>query len=232
MMAVRFILGLCLLPCCVAVSRSFWFLVAGPGGAGAAFWAAAGGGLLLWAVVFAFAPSPVKSYVLAHELSHAISGAVMGASVMGMRVSKTGGSVRLSESNSVVALAPYFLPLYTLAALALYALAGIFADTGAYRAAFVALAGFTTGHHLFFTAAALGRRQDDIQRCGRMFSFAFIYFMNLFVISLSVVALSKVSLEDYVSRLAADFAGVWHFMASAAAAAFGAAVARLSGRGA
>ena len=70
-------------------------------------------GFALWLFPFFCLPRPTRSYVLAHELTHALWGWVMGARIKRMRISKSSGSVTLTKSNFLVALAPYFFPLYT-----------------------------------------------------------------------------------------------------------------------
>lgn len=172
------------------------------------FWMAAGAGFLLWLLLFVFLPAPVKSYVLAHELTHALWGGLFGASLLSMRVSRTGGSVKLSESNFLVVLAPYFFPLYAIVAICAYFLASVFFDLDKYRPFLMALIGFTMGYHIFFTVSVLGQKQDDIARYGRFFSYALIYFMNALVISLVIVAVAPVTINQFVARLAFDFMDV------------------------
>jgi hypothetical protein len=73
-----------------------------------------------------FLPHPVKTYVVAHELTHALWGLLCGARVSHLRVSEGGGSVRLSKSNIVITLAPYFFPLYTILVILLRFAVGYF----------------------------------------------------------------------------------------------------------
>lgn len=205
-----------LLPCCVAVSRTLYFLVSalntGVSSAVSAFWLAIGAGLCLWMAVFIFLPAPVRGYVLAHELTHAFWGYIMGASLWGMKISKSGGNVRLSESNFFVVLAPYFFPLYTLLVVGIYFLGSVFFYLERYFPLFLALTGFTLGFHFSFSAAVLGRRQSDIEEYGKTFSYPFIYFMNCLVICLLLVAISPLSLDQFYRRLAEDFAFVGSFI--------------------
>lgn len=216
MKIVRIIIGLLLLPCCAAVSRAIYFMLTAPGHAGQAvettFWLALGAGFVLWGLLFAFLPSPVKSYVLAHELTHALWGSMLGASVLSMRVSKTGGSVKLSESNFIVALAPYFFPLYTMVVICAYFLSSVFFDLRGYYLLFIAVVGFTLGFHIFFTISVLGQKQKDIGCYGRFFSYTLIYLMNVLIIGLVIVAVAPVSLSQFMARLAVDLTFVWGYV--------------------
>ncbi len=201
-----------LLPCAVAVSRSVYFILAGMGnsggGAGATFLIGIGVGLALWLAVFVFLPAPVKSYVLAHELTHALWGHFFGATVLGMKVSKSGGNVKLSESNLLVVLAPYFFPLYSILVICAYLLLSVFFDLQNYHLLFLAAVGFTLGFHYFFTISALAMKQSDIEIYGKIFSYALIYFMNALIMGLLVVAVSPVTLFQFAARLALDFSDV------------------------
>jgi len=212
---VRILAGIFLLPCCVAVSRTFYLLApainSGQPGA-VVFWGAIGSGLVLWALVFVFLPAPTRSYILAHELTHALWGGLMGASLLGMRVSKSGGNVKLTETNVFVVLAPYFFPLYTVLAMTAYFLASVFWDLQKYFPCLLGVMGFTLGFHVFFTVSALGTRQPDIEPYGRLFSFTLIYFMNVFVVCLLLAMVSPVSVGGLFGMLADDFRCVFCLM--------------------
>ena len=114
---MKALLGLILLPFCLAVSRTLYALIQAihPSSVAAvslsAWWLL--GGFIFWVVLFFALPRPFRSYVLAHELTHALWGWVMGARVSRIRVSKNSGSVSLSKTNFLITLAPYFFPLYT-----------------------------------------------------------------------------------------------------------------------
>jgi len=213
---IRVLIGLFLVPCCAAITRAVYFMLAGAGNGadhcGLTFWLGIGGGLLLWILVFVFLPTPVKSYVLAHELTHALWGHFFGATLLGLRVSKTGGNVKLSESNIFVALAPYFFPLYSILVICVYSLLSIFFELQKYHFIFLAAMGFTLGFHVFFTVSVLVTRQSDIDVYGKIFSYTLIYFMNALIIGLLIVAILPVSLVQFVLCLGVEFMNVWRIV--------------------
>ena len=212
MKIVRLLIGLLLLPCCAAVAHAVYFMLATMGTEMASFCLALGLGLFLWILMFVFLPAPVKMYVLAHELTHVLWGSLMGATVLGMRVSGKGGSVKLSESNFVVVLAPYFFPLYTILIVGVWFLASVFVDLQKYFPLFIGAVGFTLGFHVCFTISAMGQRQPDIEQYGRFFSCALICFMNLLVVGWLLVLVLPFSINQFAVRLAADFIYVWRFI--------------------
>jgi hypothetical protein len=233
--AARFLAGALLLPACVAASRSLLVLVreAQPGCAAAVPPAALalGGGLALWLAAFFTLPRPVRSYVLAHELTHALWGALMGARVLRLVVGRQRGSVTLSKSNFLVTLAPYFFPLYTVLVIAAYYALSLFVNMARYDLLWLGAVGLTWGFHLTFTVATLMQRQTDIQECGRLFSYALIYLLNVLGICLWVVVVSPATLEQMVS----SFSGAVRDIAaalSAAARGLAAWTAAAAGRGA
>ena len=135
-----------------------------------------------------------------------------GAAIPVMRVSKTGGNVKLSESNMLVVLAPYFFPLYSILVVCAYSLFSVFFDLQKYNLLFLAAVGFTLGFHFFFTVSVLAMKQTDIENYGKVFSYALIYFMNALVIGLLIVAVSPVSLIQFAIRLTIDFSFVWNWI--------------------
>jgi hypothetical protein len=205
MRALRFLMGLLLLPVCAAATWTAVALVVSVQPESVATvppsaWAWAGG-LLLWLVIYAAMPSPVRTYVLAHELTHALWGTLMGARVISMRVGKEGGSVTLSKHNFFVTLAPYFFPLYTVLAIGAYYVLSVFFDVRPYHLLWLGLVGFTWGFHLTFTIGMLAQHQPDVQEYGRVFSLAVIYLLNVLGMCLWVVMVTPVTLGQAAAAL-------------------------------
>lgn len=165
-----------------------------------------------------------RAYILAHELSHAAAAALCGIKVGGISVGRRAGHVRLASSNAFVDLAPYFVPLYALAAALAYGIALYFADVRPYRAWFTALTGFLLSFHLVNTAAVMtGPLQSDFRKAGGvLFSFSMALLANAFFLALCLKALypAAFSLKGYfadaMGRAGTIADGVWRFLAAAA----------------
>jgi len=218
MKAVRFLVGLLLLPLCVAATQTVGALVrsleASSGRPGPAAWSLIGG-FGLWLFVYFTLPRPARGYVLAHELTHALWGWLMGAQVSRLRVFRESGSVTLSKSNFVILLAPYFFPLYTVLVIVGYGLLSVFVAVEPYAPVWLGMVGFTWGFHLTFTVTTLLQHQSDIQSCGRVFSYALIYLLNVLGIALWIVLVSPAGIEEMLALLrgyaAAGLAAGWTF---------------------
>ncbi len=70
------------------------------------------GGAACWLTVFLLLPKPMLVYVFGHELTHAVWTWLCGGRVKRFKASASGGHVILTKSNFLIALAPYFFPLY------------------------------------------------------------------------------------------------------------------------
>lgn len=218
---LKLLIGVALLPFCVGATRTLWFLLRSiqPPSYTAvplSTWGLAGG-FLLWLLLFFCLPRPVRSYVLAHELTHALWGWLMGARVSKLRVSGKSGSVTLSKSNFIIALAPYFFPFYTVLVIAAYVVLSLFLDLRAYEPLWLGFVGLTWGFHLTFTVTTLMTHQPDIHQNGRIFSYAIIYFLNILGIGFWVVAVASPTLDFFADRLTTDTMIIWRSCAAAAA---------------
>jgi len=204
---LKFVIGVLLVPVCVVLTRTVWQLLvaAHPSALALPPGALAGiGGFLAWIAIFFLLPRPVRSYVLAHELTHALWGMALGARVSRIRVGREAGSVELSKSNFMVALAPYFFPFYTVLTVAACGLAGLFADMDPWRLWWLAGVGLTWGFHFTFTITALTQRQTDVKAHGRLFSYTVIYALNLLGIGIWIVVLAVPDWREAATRLEAN----------------------------
>lgn len=212
---LRFCIGVLLIPCGMALTRTVVASIAASGAlslaGGARPLRMLAGGVAAAVFVFWALPSPVRLYVLSHELTHALWGALLGARVSGLRVSGSGGQVKLSQSNWLIALAPYFFPLYTFIVILAYYILLIFFDLRPYVSVWLGLVGFTLGFHFTFTIYALAQGQQDVYDYGRLFSFGIIYLMNMLGLCLVLLLAAPLTLQDLIRRLAVDQAAVWSF---------------------
>lgn len=119
-------------------------------------------------------------YVTGHELTHALAALFSGVRVRKISVKKSSGYVLLDSTNAFISLAPYVVPLYTLAVAAAYWLAGRFWDAAPLRPWFLAAAGFTLAFHLLHTADILaGPVQSDLRKAGGpVFSLPLLLLLN------------------------------------------------------
>ena len=178
---LRVLVGLAMLPACWAFARA---LVQG-------VMAAAGGsefsvesisllgGMAAFALCWATISHPVRMYVLGHELTHALWGLLFGARPSDVRVSESGGSVKLTKSNMLITLAPYFFPFYTFVVIIAALVTFAFLRPLPFLPLWMFLIGFTWAFHLLFTLETLTQRQPDVKLYGRIFSWAFIFLVNV-----------------------------------------------------
>lgn len=140
---------------------------------------------------------PQRLYVFGHELTHAVAGLLSGARIHGFSVKANGGHVKLSHSNVLIALAPYFIPIYSVILILAYRLASIWAELSPYDDYFLVLMGATLSFHLFFTLDALWQqKQPDLEQAGGvLFSLVMIALAN----SLCLAVLFKMLFPSLIS---------------------------------
>lgn len=174
---LKLFLGLGLLPVCwgttVAVVR-----VARVSLPADRVWVALLAGLAAWLVVYLLLPRPRRAYILGHELTHALWSVLFGGRVRSLQVGADRGRVVVTRSNALVALAPYFFPLYASLVLLVFVVGDLI--WGWTRAAvyFHLLLGAAYGFHATFTVEALRSRQSDLTSHGLVFSAATIWLGN------------------------------------------------------
>ncbi|MBI4979320.1 MAG: M50 family metallopeptidase [Spirochaetes bacterium] len=150
-------------------------------------------GALLFAAISQFLPLPSAVYVFGHELTHAFAIVLCGGRVTSFNVRSNGGMVTTNMSNSFIALAPYFLPVYMVIVIAAYNIIDIFIPLGTYMPLYYVLLGFTYGFHLGCTAVFARSYQPDLKDEGLVFSFAMIYLANIIVLT----AVMKLLLQNF-----------------------------------
>lgn len=146
---------------------------------------AAGAGA--WLVAYFVMPWRVTLYVFGHELTHAVVVLLMGGKVSAMSVRRDGGHIIASKINTWIALAPYFVPIYSVIAVAIYGIASCFWEVSPYLPALYVALGFTWTFHITFTLAMIPKGQTDLTYGGNFFSLLVIYVMNLLVMSALVI---------------------------------------------
>ena len=196
---LRFLLGLSLLPLCWGVSRAFLdALVLSAGSAGWMTPEALSlfGGILAFAFAWMALSHPVRMYVLGHELTHALWGLLFGARPSDVRVSASGGSVRLTKSNLLITLAPYFFPFYTFVVIIVALVTSAFIRPLPYLPLWLFLVGFTWSFHVLFTLETLTQRQPDVKLYGRIFSWVFIFLVNVAIILVWLATMTPLTFAE------------------------------------
>ena len=163
-------------------------------------------GFITYLLVHFLLYKPVFAHVMAHELTHMLWAALFGGKTQSLHVSKTGGKVMISKSNFMISLAPYFFPLYAMAATLVFYIAK--EQYQVYVAFFV---GAALSFHIALTLFSLTTEQSDLyQDSNLIFSLAFVYLMNIVVLMLILTVVTKeISLKDFAVFLLNIFVGVW-----------------------
>ena len=191
---VKFVLAIFLLPVCVVLTETFFTVVARATitqrlWAGQEFWFFSLGALL-WLIAFVGLPRPLLLYVFGHELTHAIWVWLMGGRISRFRISSEGGHVVTNRTNFWIALAPYFFPIYSILAIAIYGALSIFYNVQPYGRLLCAMIGATWAFHLTFTLWMIPKNQTDLRDHGTFFSLVIIYLLNLTLLSILLILAS------------------------------------------
>lgn len=191
---VKAVVALSLLPACAILTQTF-FTVFTRATVTQQFWAAEefwffSLGVVLWLIAFFGLPRPLLVYVFGHELTHAVWVWLMGGRVSQFRVSRDGGHIITDRNNFWIALAPYFFPLYSIIAIAVYGALSLAVDVSPYGRLLYAIIGVTWAFHLTFTVWMIPKSQTDITDHGTFFSLVIIYLMNLLLLSVMLVLAS------------------------------------------
>jgi len=159
----------------------------------------------LASLLFHWAGWGKRLYVTAHELTHALAALFSGVRIRKISVKKNSGYVLLDSTNAFISLAPYIIPLYTLAVASAYWLAGRFWEAAPLRPWFLAAAGFTLAFHLLHTADILaGPVQSDLKKAGGpVFSIPLLLLLNCLGLTAALKMLfpGLLSLRAYSTRV-------------------------------
>ena len=136
-------------------------------------------GAACWLVIFLLLPKPMWIYVFGHELTHALWTWLFGGQVKKMKVTSDGGHVVISKTNFLIALAPYFFPLYAVLVIAVFALGHLIWDWHSYLVWFHLAVGAAYAFHVTLTWHTLKTRQSDITSQGYLFSAVIIFLGNV-----------------------------------------------------
>ena len=206
---VKNIIAIFLLPWCAILTQTFFTAFTRATihqrlWTGAEFWFFSLG-VVLWLIAFVGLPRPVIIYVFGHEVTHVLWVWLMGGRVSKFRVGGDGGHIVTNRTNFLIALAPYFFPLYSLLAILVYGIASLFVNVAAYGQLLYAILGITWAFHLSFTCWMIPKSQTDLSDHGTFFSLVFIYLMNLVLLSvLLVIASPQITFAGFGQDLVAN----------------------------
>lgn len=127
------------------------------------------GGAVLYLIVHFLVRKPERLYVWGHELTHLLVAKLFLRQVHGFHItSRTGGKVVIDRTNVAIDLAPYAVPLYSLAAIGPAML--FRGQYGYVREIYLAAGAFLLTMHLVFSLEGFLQGQPDLRRSGRIFS--------------------------------------------------------------
>lgn len=185
----KILTAILLLPVCLGAGETIVQLVRATGHADTV-WVAMLAGAACWLAIYLTLPKPMWAYVLGHELTHVLWTWLFGGSVRRFKVSSNGGHVLVTRSNFLVALAPYFFPIYAVGVILLFVVGDWTWGWEAYMAPFHLLLGAAYAFHLSLTWDILQTRQSDIVAHGYLFSAVIIWLGNAAVLILGIPLLT------------------------------------------
>ena len=186
---VKMIIAILLLPICVGAAQALWLVIQHSGSADTA-WIPLLAGAGCWIVIFLFLPKPMWIYVLGHELTHAVWAWLFGGQVKKIKVTSSGGHVHITKTNFLIALAPYFFPLYAVLVVAVFAIGHLIWNWQRFLVLFDLFLGAAYAFHITLTAHILKTRQTDITDQGYLFSAVVIFLGNISVLLLGIPLLA------------------------------------------
>ena len=186
---IKFVIAILLLPVCIGAGSALWKVVRTSGSADTT-WVPMLAGAGCWLVVYLLLPKPMWVYVFGHELTHAVWTWVCGGRVKQFKATADGGHVIVSKTNFLIALAPYFFPLYAALTVTIFVVGHLFWNWEHYVVWFHLLLGAAYAFHISLTWHILSRKQTDITEQGYLFSAVVIFLGNVGVLLLGIPLLA------------------------------------------
>ena len=182
---LKTIIAILLLPVCIAAAKALWMVLRASGEV-TTIWVALMAGAACWVVIYAMLPKPMWMYVFGHELTHALWTWLFGGKVKKLKVRPSGGHVIVTKSNFLIALAPYFFPLYVVMVGLVFALGNLIWNWQPYVVWFHLLLGAAYAFHVTLTWQVLSTEQTDITEQGYAFSAVVIFLGNIGMLLIGV----------------------------------------------
>ena len=175
------LVAILLLPACLGAASALWKVVRSSGSADT-IWVATASGAACWLAIYLLLPKPMWVYVFGHELTHAVWTWLLGGRVKKFKASSQGGHVVVTKSNFLIALAPYFFPLYAVLVVVVFVAGHWLWNWRNYLVWFHLLLGAAYGFHVTLTWHVLKSEQSDISDQGYLFSAVVIFLGNVAVL--------------------------------------------------
>jgi len=178
---LKMIIAVLLLPACAGAAMTFGPVMRACGSADLALVPLLAGAAC-WVTIYLLLPKPMWLYVVGHELTHALWVWLFGGRVKQFKASAEGGHVIVDKTNFLIALAPYFFPLYAALVVGLFVVGHLIWNWQGYLVWFHLLVGAAYAFHVTLTADVLKTRQSDITSQGYLFSAVVIFLGNTLVL--------------------------------------------------
>lgn len=182
---MKLLLAIVLLPVCVGAGKALWQVLQASGKADT-IWVATLAGAGCWLAIYLLLPKPMWIYVVGHEFTHALWTWLLGGQVKKFQASANGGHVIVTKNNFLIALAPYFFPVYAVAVVAVFIGGDLVWNWHPYLVWFHLLLGAAYAFHLTLTWHILKGEQTDITEQGYLFSAVVIFLGNITVLLLGL----------------------------------------------
>ena len=186
---LKLIIALLLLPVCAGAASALWMVLKASGPADTT-WVPILSGAACWLVVYILLPKPMLVYVFGHELTHALWTWAMGGRVKKFKASSKGGHVVVTKDSFLIALAPYFFPLYAVLVVGVFLIGHWIWNWKYYLAVFHLFLGAAYAFHVTLTWHILKHDQSDISEQGYIFSAVIIFLGNVIVLLLGIPLLA------------------------------------------
>lgn len=186
---VKFIIAILLLPVCAGAGKTLWMVMSRCGGADTTLVPILGGAAC-WLAVYLLLPKPMWIYVFGHELTHVIWVWLFGGSVKKFKATSNGGHVIVDKTNFLIALSPYFFPLYAIIIVALFVAGHLIWNWKNFFVWFHLLIGAAYAFHVTLNAHVLKTQQTDITSQGYLFSAVVIFLGNVLVLLIGLPLLT------------------------------------------
>ena len=164
------IIAILLLPFCIGAVQALFKVLVQTGQADT-IWVATAGGAACW---------------------HALMTWAFGGKVKKFKATSDGGHVVVTKNNFMIALAPYFFPLYVVLVVGCFVMGHLLWGWTRYLVWFHLLVGAAYAFHITLTWHILQTRQSDITSQGYFFSAVIIFLGNIGMLLIGVPLLTKV----------------------------------------